>query len=161
MKIAVFSDIHDNLVRWEEAAVIIKDEKIDTGICCGDLLSIETLEVVAKSFKKLHLATGNGDYMIKRAKGLMPENVEHHGNVGLVEFGSKKIAFCHYDWLAKKLFESKNYDIIFYGHSHTPWEKREGEHLMLNPGEVAGQFGQASFAIFDTANLRAQLQLLT
>lgn len=161
MKIAVFSDIHDNLVRWDEAAAIIKDEKIDTGICCGDLLSLETLQVVARSFKKLYLATGNGDYVIKRAKAFLPKNVEHHGNVGLVELGGKKIAFCHYDWLGKKLFESRNYDIIFYGHSHTPWEKREDGRIMLNPGEIAGEFGQASFAVFDFNDLAAELKLLT
>jgi putative phosphoesterase len=160
MKIAIISDIHDNLARWEEAARIIKNEKITIGICCGDVTSFDTLEEVAKSFKTLHLAFGNGDYAIKNAKGLIPENVEAHGNVGVVKLGGKKIAFCHYDWLAEKLFDSKNYDIIFYGHTHTPWEKREEGHILLNPGEVAGQFGKASFAVLDLETSKASLKLL-
>jgi putative phosphoesterase len=160
MKIAIISDIHDNLVRWEEAAEIIKKEKITIGICCGDVTSLDTLKEVAKPFKTLHLAVGNGDYGIKNAMGLIPENVEAHGNVGVVKLADKKIAFCHYDWLAEKLFDSRNYDLIFYGHTHTPWERRDGEFLILNPGEIAGQFGKASFAILNLDNSKSELKLL-
>lgn len=161
MKIAVFADIHDNLARWTEVKEVLKAEKIKVGICCGDVTSIETLEEVAKSFEVMHLALGNGDYQIKRAMGLIPENVECHGNVGLIMMGDNKVAFCHYDWLAKKLFESKNYNVIFYGHTHTPWEKRDEGYVLINPGEIAGQFGQATFAIFDFDKMEAELKLIS
>lgn len=160
MKIAVFSDVHDNLARWEEVVEVIKKEKITIGICCGDVTSLESIEEISKAFKKLYIAFGNGDYKIKQIEGLMPENVQSFGNVGAVEIDDKKIAFCHYDWLAEKLFESQNYDFVFYGHTHTPWEKRKDGHVLLNPGEVAGQFGKASFAIVDIKTGASTLKLL-
>jgi predicted phosphodiesterase len=45
MKIAVISDIHDNEVRLKEAIEICSKEKISTAICCGDVTSLETLEI--------------------------------------------------------------------------------------------------------------------
>jgi predicted phosphodiesterase len=92
--------------------------------------------------------------------GIIPENVTSFGNVGVIEIKRKKIAFCHYDWLAGKLFETKSYDFVFYGHTHTPWEERRAKGLLLNPGEVAGQFGHASFAIIDLENGKSFLKLL-
>ena len=65
MKIAVFSDVHDNLVRWREAAEIIKREKIKIGFCCGDIGDLQTVEEVANSFETLYLALGNLDFKLK------------------------------------------------------------------------------------------------
>lgn len=160
MKIAVFSDIHDNLARWQEAAGVIKKEKIKIGICCGDATSPESLEEIAKSFEKLYLAFGNADYKLQRATGLIPENVEYFEEVGEVEIEKKKIAFVHFDWIARELVKQNKYDIVFYGHTHTPWESTKSKTILLNPGEISGQFGPASFAIYNLTKMNAKLILL-
>lgn len=161
MKIAVFSDIHDNLMRWREAAEIIKAEKIKIGICCGDIGDLQTVEEVSKSFKTLYLALGNLDYKIKDRTGLFPENVIFTQDYDEIELGKRKIAFAHNNRVAKDLAESKRYNIVFYGHTHTPWEQKIGNTVLLNPGEVAGHFGRASFAIYDLANMKAELKILS
>ena len=161
MKIAVFSDVHDNLMRWQEAAKIIKSEKIKIGICCGDTGDLQTLEAISNVFDKVYLVIGNLDYHIKDKSSLSPENVEWFMDVGEFELDGKEIALVHNQHTAKKLAESEKYDIVFYGHTHTPWEEKIGKTVLLNPGEVAGQFGKATFAIYDIGEMKAELKLLT
>ena len=160
MKIAVFSDVHDNLVRWLEAVEIIKTEKVKIGICCGDIGELQTLETVAQSFKTLYLALGNLDYKIKDKTGLFPENVMSSPDFGEVELRGRKIAFAHNHYLGRQLAKSGKYDVVFYGHTHTPWEEKIGNMVLLNPGEISGQFGKASFAIYDLQNMKAELKIL-
>lgn len=160
MKIAVFSDIHDNLARWREAVKIIAEGNIEIGICLGDVTNLETLEEVSKTFEKLYFALGNGDWQIKNNQGSAPENVEVFEKSGEILLAGKKVGIAHDEKTAKKILEQNDLDIIFYGHSHTPWEKKLGDTVMLNPGEIAGHFGKASFAIFDLTTMSGKLILL-
>ncbi len=201
MKIAVFSDVHDNLERWREAAEIIKAERVKIGFCCGDIGDLDTVSEVAKSFEILYLNLGNLDFELKngldsrrslsacpdgtdkgerdssaccsakslgmtkeggndRGGGLFPENVVFAPDFGEVVLEKRKIAYVHNNRKAKELAESERYDTVFYGHTHTPWEEQIGKTQLINPGEVAGQFGRASFAVFDLKTLKAELKIL-
>ena len=161
MKIAVISDIHDNLVRLEEALGYCRNQKIETCICCGDIGEIEGLEIIASTFRNIYLALGNADYNLLSKTGLFPKNITWNEDVLDLELDGLKLAIVHHDYKAKDIAKSEKYDVIFYGHTHTPWEKRIGHTLLINPGEIAGQFGQASFAIFNTETKKATLRLLT
>lgn len=160
MKIVVFSDVHDNLPRWQEAAKIIKSEKIKVGICCGDTGDIQTLEAIAAPFDKVYLVIGNLDYHIKDKIELFPKNIECFMDIGEFEIDGRKIALVHNQHTAKKLAESGKFDSVFYGHTHTPWEEKIGYTVLLNPGEVSGQFGKATFCIYDLAKMKAELKIL-
>ncbi len=160
MKVAVFSDVHDNLARWREAAKIIAEENIKIGFCCGDIGDLNTVEEIAKSFETLYLALGNLDFKIKNSTGLFPKNVVFAPDFGEVVLDERKIAYVHNNRTVKQLAESGRYDIVFYGHTHTPWEEKTGNTLMINPGEVAGQFGRASFALFDLKTMKPELKIL-
>lgn len=160
MKLAILADIHDNEIRLHEALGIIKDEGIDIGICCGDIARLETLVIMAKSFKKLYVALGNMDYNLKMQTELFPDNVRAWEKAGELKIAGVKIAIVHHDYLARELAQEGKYDLVFYGHTHTPWEKKIRQTILLNPGEVSGQFGPASFAIFDLSTMKASLKLL-
>ena len=160
MKLAVFSDIHDNMTRFSEAAEIIKNEKIEIGICCGDVTSKETLSEIAKIFKTLYLALGNADYKLSYDIKGIPKNVKAFEKIGAFELEGKKVAVVHNDRQAENITASGIYDIVFYGHTHTPWEKKAGKTIMLCPGEVAGHYGPASFCIYDISTLTGSLKLL-
>lgn len=160
MKIAIISDIHDNEVRLSETLKIIKKEDIKVGICCGDIARLETLNKIAKHFKILYVALGNMDHNLKLATELFPENVVFSEKILEISLSGRKIAIAHHDYLAKELSKEGKYDIVFYGHTHTPWEKKVGKTVLLNPGEIAGQFGPASFAIYNLSTMKAQLKLL-
>jgi hypothetical protein len=160
MKIAILSDIHDNLARLEEALIICRHEKLDTCICCGDIGQMETLQALADNFRHVYLALGNADFGLINKTGLFPENVTWSEEVLEEEIDGQRIAIVHHDYKAKELANTNRFDLIFYGHTHTPWEKKINKTIILNPGEIAGQFGKASFAIFDTNIMKATLKIL-
>lgn len=161
MKIAVLSDIHDNLVRLEEALSYCRNKEIETCICCGDIGQIKGLEIIADTFRSVYLALGNADYNLLNKTGLFPESIIWSEDVLDLELDGLKLAIVHHDYKAKDIAKSEKHDVVFYGHTHTPWEKKVGHTLLINPGEVAGQFGPASFAVFDTETKKATLKILT
>ncbi len=160
MKIAIISDVHDNIERFSEIVETVKIEKISNCICCGDITSINTLDIISNTFKKIFLAFGNADYDIKMKIELIPENIKWDENLLEFEIDKLKCATIHNTWTAKKIAESEKYDFIFSGHSHTPWAEKIGKTTIINPGEVCGREGKPSFAIFDTKTKKAKLILL-
>ena len=87
-------------------------------------------------------------------------HVKLHGDQGQLEVDGKKIAFCHYPAEAKKLAETQQFDLVFYGHDHKPWEEKIGKTVLRNPGTLAGMFNKATFAVYDSKTDNAQLILL-
>ena len=150
MKIAIVSDTHDNMANFNKAIDFLNKEKIGIILHCGDVCNRETIDEVVKNFKgEIHFVRGNGDFDVLN----LPEVME-------LSFGAKRIAFVHYPNKAKDLAESKNYDIVFYGHTHKPWEEKIGDCRFINPGELAGQRYKPCFAIYDTKTDKLELKIL-
>jgi len=150
MKFAIVSDTHDNMGNFTKVIDFLNSEKITTMLHCGDICNPYTIEEAAKKFKgKIYYARGNGDYHVQDVEDMVE-----------LDLGEKKVAFIHYPDLAKKLAESGKYDLVFYGHTHKPWEEKVGECRLINPGEVAGQRFKATFAIYDTETDHLELKIL-
>ena len=149
MKIAVISDTHNNWVNFKKAIDWIMKEKIRLILHCGDISGQETIDDAKKYFDgEIKFVKGNADYNLD-----LPEKME-------LEFGGKKIAFCHFPDMAKKLAQSGSFDLVFYGHTHRPWDEKIGNCHMINPGELAGQFYKPTFAVYDTETGKLGLKLL-
>ena len=149
MKIAIVSDTHNNWANFKKAIDWIKKEKISLILHCGDISSQEIIDEAEKYFNgEIKFVKGNGDYDLD-----LPEKME-------LEFNGKKIAFCHFPDLAKKMAQSGKYDLVFYGHTHRPWDEKVGNTHMINPGELAGQFYKPCFAVYDTVNGDLELKIL-
>ncbi len=117
---------------------------------CGDICNQSTIDEAKKNFKgEITFVRGNGDYELDA----VPEKVE-------IELGSKKIFFNHYPDIAKRAAESGQYDLVFYGHTHKPWEEKIGKCRLVNPGEVAGQRFKPTFALYDTETDKLELKIL-
>ena len=150
MKFAIVSDTHNNWANFKKAIDWIKKEKIQLILHCGDISSQETIDDAKEDFKgEIRFVKGNADYDLS----YLPEKME-------LEFGGKKIAFAHFPDIAKKLAQSKKFDLVFYGHTHRAWDEKVGETHMVNPGELAGQFYKATFAVYDTENEKLELKIL-
>jgi len=163
MKIAVISDIHGNMAYLERAKAIIDIEKLEIVICCGDIQDEDCFKTLDSWKQKVYIALGNADYKIRESLGrgtLWAEHAEVFLDYGVLNVDGAKIAYCHYDSLAKKLAQDERFDIIFYGHTHTPWEEKIGKTVLLNPGEITAQFGKPTFAIYDLKTMKAELKLL-
>lgn len=162
MKIAIVSDTHDNWANLKKAIDWIKKEKIQLILHCGDISSQETIDDAKKAFGgEIRFVRGNADHNLS----YLPEKQE-------LEFNGKKIAFTHFPDKAKKMAQSGQFDLVFYGHTHRPWDekitakvpldKKSGkeECHMINPGELAGHFYKPTFAVYDTETGKLELKIL-
>ncbi len=158
MKIAIISDIHDNL--WALETALTRVNACQALLCLGDLCSPFTLAAIAKGFGgNVHVVWGNNDGDKLRLTRVADQagNVTLHGDVAEVEMDGQVIAMSHYERVAKAMAESDRYRLACFGHSHRRQVSRQGETTIVNPGEVMGRFGTHSLAIYDTASSQVQM----
>lgn len=179
MKIAIISDTHDNIPNTRKATEWIVKNGIKTIIHCGDIFKPETVREILKYFEgKLYLIFSPADASFSK----IPEdsfekfrNVKIFNEFGEIKISGKNIAFCHFPEIAKELADSGMYNLVFYGHTHKPWEETlrrfapQGKLLrhgsgqgtrMVNPGNLAGIFYKATFAVYDTKTDKLELKIL-
>ena len=164
MRIAILSDIHDNLWNLEAAITFVQDA--DTLICCGDLCSPFVVDELARFTREIHVVFGNNDADLYRitAKALKTSNLRVHGELFQAALGGKRFAVNHFDYLARPMAKSGDYDVVCFGHNHHLEISRAGECLLLNPGPIMGaEFSSGSwrdckptFLIYDTDRDRPQ-----
>jgi len=163
MKIAIVSDTHDNWPNFKKAIDWINKENIRIILHCGDIGLPESLKESLEDFKGEFFGVfGNMDKdfkifikeynKVKRAK--ISEDILE------TEIDEKKIAITHFPDEAKKLAQSGNFDIVFYGHTHRPWDEKINNCHIINPGEMAGQFYKPTFAVYDTTTGNLELKIL-
>lgn len=149
MKIAIISDTHDNLPNLRVFFDFAKKENIEAIIHCGDTAHSETLENILENFSgKIFLSFGNMDFREEFEVFQNNERLKIFEDFGKAEIGGIKIGFCHFPELAKA--KAEKYDFVFYGHTHKPWLEKIGNCFVANPGNLAGQYYAASFAILDS-----------
>jgi putative phosphoesterase len=163
MKVAIVSDTHGNVANFKKAVEWINKENILIILHCGDIGMPESLKESLADFKgEFFGVLGNMDKdfkvfideynKIKKAK--ISEDILE------TEIDKKKIAITHFPDEAKKLAQSGKFDLVFYGHTHRPWDEKVGDCHMINPGELAGQFYKPTFAVYDTLTGNLELKIL-
>lgn len=159
MQIAIISDVHNNELNLQKVLNYCQEKNIQTIICCGDLASKETLELLNDVFTGNILYTfGNADYDDLRELSTQKKyrNTHLFKNFGETIIEKKSVAFVHFPDIAKSLARSGKYDYVFYGHTHKPWitsaKAMEGKHsktcILLNPGTTAGEIYPPTFAVW-------------
>ncbi len=161
MRIAVLSDIHDNV--WKLAAALEFIRDADVMICCGDLCSPFIVHQMGRGFAKpIHVVFGNNDGDLFRitANARNYEHIRIHGEFFRGEFGGRRLAANHYDSIARAVAASGEFDVVCFGHNHVYEIARAGHTLAINPGSIMGATFAAdgsrtdaasSFVIYDTA----------
>ncbi len=152
MRVAILSDVHDNLKALRRALEALRREA-DALIFCGDFCAPFTLKEMAEGFPgPIHAIFGNndGDPLLMARIAAAHPHVTLHGIFAEVELGGRAFAVVHYPELARPLARSGLYDVVCYGHDHTPAVERVGTTWKVNPGELYGRFGPPRYAIFDT-----------
>ena len=157
------SDTHGNVANFKKAIVWINNENIHTILHCGDIGNPESLTESLENFKGDFFGVfGNMD---KDYKILIEEYNKIHGvkikeDIFETEIDKKRIAITHLPDTAKKLAQSEKFDLVFYGHTHRPWDEEIRKCHMINPGELAGQFFKPAFAVYDTLTGKLDLKIL-
>lgn len=157
MKIAIVSDIHDNLKHLNFVLDYCETHDIEHMICCGDLCSPFIIGALGESQINCHIVFGNNDgdrfQMLKVAEEFV--NLRLHGDYigsenNLLVLDGVRFGVTHYPFYAKTMVKTGWYDAVFYGHTHTYHKQKFGQALLLNPGEVLGAFNSPSFAVYET-----------
>lgn len=153
MKIAVLSDIHDNIWNLEAALHQVRGLEAEVLLFLGDFCAPFTLAQIAEGFGgPVHVVFGNNDgdlFLLSKVAARHP-HVTLHGQLAELELGGRKIALNHYPDISLRLAESGAYDAVFSGHDHQRYVHRIGRALWANPGEIMGRFGQPGFGVYDT-----------
>ncbi len=139
MRIAILSDIHDNV--WKLAAALRAIAGADELICCGDLCSPFIVHQLARGFAgPIHIVFGNNDGDLFRitANASRYDHVRIHGEFLRIVLGGKRIACNHYDNIGRLLAASGEFDVVCFGHNHTHEIGRAGKTLFINPGPIMG-----------------------
>ncbi len=158
MRLAVVSDIHDNL--WNLAAAIEVAREADVLLCCGDLCSPFVIDELARHPGPVHIVFGNNDADLYRitAKVQKTANCHVHGELFQATFDGRRIAMNHFDYLAKPIAKSGEYDVVCFGHNHEFEIARQRTALLINPGPIMGaKFSRGrwedtkpTFVLYDT-----------
>lgn len=163
MKIAIVSDSHGNVANFKKIAQWLNKENIKLILHCGDIGSPESLKESLEDFSGEFFGVfGNmdRDYKILIEEYNKIPRVKIKEKILETEINGKKIAITHFPEEAKNLAESGKYDLVFYGHTHKPWEEKINNCRLINPGESAGQFYKPTFAIYDTEKDFLELKIL-
>ncbi len=151
MKIAIISDLHDNLVYLD---IFLKNNNSDILLMCGDMTNIETLKQISVSFSgQIYLVKGNADNFYDEE---IPENIINLGEAAIIQLDNRRIGLCHEPFKIQKLLEEKPY-IIFHGHTHIPWIEQKGETMIVNPGTLGGWRNPSTFAVWDLSRPAPEL----
>lgn len=161
MRVAIFSDLHDNLPNLNLFLNWVNKNKIDNLIFCGDLASADTLKELAAGFKKdIFIVGGNADSFYKKEVAQF-KNITYNQEKLEFKLDNKKIIIVHKPTdLRKYLAEDNSFDFAFYGHTHKPWIKQEDGVIVANPGTLKEYLGRSSFATLDTKNGKLELKIL-
>ena len=161
MKIAILSDIHDNVWKLDAALDAVRDA--DAMLCCGDLCSPFVVHQLGRGFARpVHVVFGNNDgdlYRIANNARAYP-HIRLHGEIFRGEFDGQRFAMNHYDTIARTLAASGENDVVCYGHNHVFEISQMGKALAINPGPIMGaafapdgtrRDVPSTYAIYDTA----------
>jgi putative phosphoesterase len=151
MRVAVLSDIHDNI--WNLAKVLERTAEADALLFLGDFCAPFTLKQITESFDgPIHCVRGNndGDMLLLSRVAAKAGNVTFYSPLGELKLDGRRVAITHYPEVAAGLVASGKYDAVFSGHNHKYKEERHGDTLWVNPGEVMGRFGEPGFGFYDT-----------
>lgn len=139
MRIAILSDIHDNV--WKLATALEKLRGVDALLCCGDLCSPFVVHQLARGFSgPIEIVFGNNDGDLYRitANAAKYSHVRVHGELFRGEFDGKKFAMNHYDGIGRAIATSGEYDVVCFGHNHIYEVGQKGPTLIVNPGPIMG-----------------------
>lgn len=157
MRLAILSDIHDNI--WALDRALQRAAGSDVLLLLGDLCAPFTMAMIVERFAgPIHLVWGNNDGDRQQiGEQARRGNVTLHGEFADLTLDGRRIALTHYPHIARAIARSGDYDLVCHGHNHRRGLSEVGATLLLNPGEVMGRFGVSSMALYDTVVRQAEI----
>ncbi len=153
MIVAVMSDSHDHIENIRKALEIVKKEKAEMILHCGDFVAPFMLKELDAAGIPVHGVFGNNDgdqHLLTRMSILDLKHITLYGIIGEVDADDFRIQFTHDQRIAEGLAASGHHDLVCFGHTHTYSQKQVGETVLLNPGEIMGKDGSPGYCLVDS-----------
>lgn len=148
MKIGLISDTHDNLIKFKKAVKLFNSKKVELVLHAGDYIAPFTIRFLQQLKCEYLGVLGNNDGDKEALKVKSGGRIKK-GPLRLNKAG-KKILLVH----ALNGVDFKNFDVVIFGHSHKKELLRQGQALLINPGECSGWLtDKSSVAVLDTDTL--------
>ncbi len=149
MRFVAFSDTHDSIEAIRDLLDEIRKEKVDFYVHAGDVISPFALREFSE-IERLYLAFGNNDGDRQKLLEIALSNSWIAGEIVVAE----DIAVYH--GTSPEILEilMKKYSAVVTGHTHRAEVKKDGDSLLINPGESSGYLtGKRTFAIFEDGDV--------
>ena len=154
MRIGLMADSHDHLPRMRQAIEVFNRRRTDFVIHAGDFVApfaLAPLEELRCDWRGVY---GNNDGertgLDRRSKGRIvagPLRLELEG---------RRLTVIHI--LEELDLPREEGDVVIFGHTHQAEVRREGNLLLVNPGETYGWLnGRATAALLDLPTLQVEL----
>lgn len=158
MKIGIIADTHDNLPLIKRAVEVLNKENIELLIHAGDFVAPFTFNELKNINCKFLGIFGNND----GDKAMLREKFSPIGEIKyppyILIISNKRILIIHDPVNLSKYLEHKIYSIVIYAHTHQPEIKKEGDVLLVNPGECSGWLhDNPTVAIVDLLTMEANI----
>ncbi len=160
MKVAILSDIHDNIWKLE---TLLASLEADVLVFCGDFCAPFTLSQIGEGFDgPIHAVLGNndGDQLLLARNAARFPHLTLHGLFAELDLDGRRVAVTHYPDIGRALARGGSYDLVCHGHSHERVIEQTGSTLRVNPGEVMGRLGPSTYAVYDTVSGQADIVTL-
>lgn len=156
MLLGIISDTHDDMEAIKRAVSLFNERGVSYVLHAGDIISPFTFEVLGSLKADFMGIFGNNDgdrlLLNKKSGGRLSTQPL------ITEIDGKKIVLIHEPDIVEPLLESKRFDIIIYGHTHTPEIREKHNTIVLNPGKAARLHkGTSTVTIFDTETNKAEI----
>jgi len=173
MIIGIFSDVHDNIPKLDQAREIFIKRNVEICFFCGDLVSPFTLKFFESWLMPIKAVLGNneGDKwgISRRLKQYnVPLEYSDKGYIFEHQIEGKKIFqfHGHLGQVTKLAVDSGNYDLVLTGHTHQPHLKVINNTTWINPGSVTGisedpNIKNGSIAIYNLTTSQGEIIELT
>ncbi|HHY53930.1 MAG TPA: metallophosphoesterase family protein [Chloroflexi bacterium] len=162
-RIAILSDSHDQIAHLTGALAAAQAAGAEVLLHCGDLCAPFMLNLIGERFTgPVHVVFGNndGDGRLLQVIAAKHPQITLHGIYAELNVAGRQLAMIHYPEPARRIAQSGVFDLVCYGHDHTRLLEPVGAGWLLNPGEVLGMKGAASWALYDTETGTAKIELL-
>ncbi|RIK39270.1 MAG: YfcE family phosphodiesterase [Chloroflexi bacterium] len=151
-KIAILSDTHDQIANLDKALEGVRTSGASVLLHCGDLCAPFMLSRIAQAFTgPIHMVFGNndGDGRLLQSIASKHPQVTLHGIYAEIEVARRQIALIHYPEPARRIAQSGQLDLVCYGHNHQRHHETIGRCHLVNPGELLGMYGVATWGLYD------------
>ncbi|MGC8784989.1 MAG: metallophosphoesterase [Armatimonadota bacterium] len=158
MKVGIMADSHDNLPKIRAAMELFEREGVGFILHAGDFVAPFAVRAMHGAPCRVVAVFGNNDgERIGLAKAFEPIG-EVHPRIAVVEVDSKRVGVVHQDELVAPIAAGNALDVLVYGHTHRLDIRREGQVLIINPGEVGGWLtGKCTVVTLDTETLEPKV----